>query len=303
MCMKRKITRVQPQGYCGGVLQAIALAKKSRIDNPDTPITILGNLVHNSYVKKALALYDLKTIEDPNRSRLQLLDDLQEGIVIFTAHGVSPQVYKKAKQKGLRIVDATCPFVSQTQKIVRDHLKQNAWVFYVGKKGHPEAEAIYSSSDHVILIESEQDIPSHIEGEIFVTNQTTMSILELESIFQAIKEPYPHALIHDEICNATRVRQQAILDLKNQNVDGLIVVGDPTSNNTQKLAAIGKKANIPYVACVADVTEIDQEKIRSCQHLAITSGASTPTYLTDQICRFVSSNSAEVEPIDIKHIL
>ena len=301
--MERKITRVQPQGYCGGVLQAIALAKKCRQEDNDTPITILGNLIHNTYVKKALAHYHLTTIEDSSRSRLQLLDDIKDGIVIFTAHGVSPQVYDKAREKGLQIVDATFPFVSQTQKIVQDHLTQNAWVFYVGKKGHPEAEAIYSSSDHVILIESTQDIPSHIEGEIFVTNQTTMSILELQSIFQTIKDQYPHALIHDEICNATRVRQQAIIDLKDQNVDGLIVVGDPSSNNTQKLAAIGKEAKIPYVVCVADATEIDLDQIRTCHHIAITSGASTPTYLTDQICRLVSSDAAKPEPVDIDCIL
>ena len=75
-----------------------------------------------------------------------------------------------------------------------------------------------------------------------------------------------------------------LIDLKDQNVDGLIVVGDPSSNNTQKLAAIGKEAKIPYVVCVADATEIDLDQIRTCHHIAITSGASTPTYLTDQIC-------------------
>lgn len=301
--MKYKVTKVKPQGYCGGVLKAIQTAKECRKQNPDMPITILGNLVHNSYVKKALQLYDLKTIEDPSKTRWELLDQILEGIVIFTAHGVSSKVVQKAKEKGLRIVDASCPFVLQTQSIVKDKLEQGYTVFYIGKKGHPEAEAIYSTSDKVILIETENNIPNNIHTPIFVTNQTTMSVLEINTLFQAIRKVYPNAQIHDEICNATRVRQQAILDLKDSDVDTLIVVGDPTSNNTQKLAAIGKTAGIQTVLQVQDLQQLDTTSLKESKHIAITSGASTPTYLMEQIYSYLCQYPCQKKDIDLHKIL
>lgn len=301
--MKYKVTKVKPQGYCGGVLKAITTARECRKNNPHIPITILGNLVHNTYVKKALEQYDLKTIEDPSKTRLELLDQIQEGIVIFTAHGVSKAVVQKAQRKGLQIVDASCPFVLQTQKIVENHLNNGYTVFYIGKKGHPEAEAIYSTSKKVILIEKTQDIPDALSGPIFVTNQTTMSVLEIQTLFDAIQKKYPQAMIHDEICNATRVRQQAILDLKNTDVDTLIVVGDPSSNNTRKLAAIGKKAGIDNVIQIQDLEQLDNQAISHSRHIAITSGASTPTCLMEQVYNYLCNFPAVKTHIPLHHIL
>ena len=167
----------------------------------------------------------------------------------------------------------------------------------------PEAEAIYSTSDKVILIETENDIPNNIHTPIFVTNQTTMSVLEINTLFQAIRKVYPNAQIHDEICNATRVRQQAILDLKDSDVDTLIVVGDPTSNNTQKLAAIGKTAGIQTVLQVQDLQQLDTTSLKESKHIAITSGASTPTYLMEQIYSYLCQYPCQKEDIDLHKIL
>ena len=149
----QKIITVKPQGYCGGVLKAIETAKHTRDIYPNKKITILGNLVHNQYVKKALQAYHIYTIEDKTKTRYELLDEIKDGIVIFTAHGVSPKVYEKAKEKGLILVDASCPFVLQTQKIVKQYLDQDYSIFYIGKNKHPEAESIYTMSDRVYLIE------------------------------------------------------------------------------------------------------------------------------------------------------
>ncbi|WP_295562189.1 4-hydroxy-3-methylbut-2-enyl diphosphate reductase, partial [uncultured Holdemanella sp.] len=275
----QNIITVKPQGYCGGVLKAIETAKNTRIQYPNKKITILGNLVHNQYVKKALQYYSIDTIEDKTKTRYELLDEINEGIVIFTAHGVSPKVYKKAKDKGLILIDASCPFVLQTQKIVKKYLDEDYTIFYIGKNKHPEAESIYTMSDHVYLIEPHKDIPKINTSKIFVTNQTTMSIYELKDTFEKIKSLYPFAIFHDEICNATRVRQQAILNLK--NVDCLIVVGDPTSNNSQKLVDIGKKAGIQDIFSIQTVEDIDKKDFVKYSTIAITSGASTPTYLTN----------------------
>ena len=116
-----QVIEVQPQGYCGGVLKAISIAKETRAKYPLETITLLGNLVHNKYVKQALELENIKTIENKNKTRLELLDEIDQGIVIFTAHGVAPNVKEKALKKGLKIVDASCPFVVQTQKIIQQN--------------------------------------------------------------------------------------------------------------------------------------------------------------------------------------
>ena len=296
----QNIIMVKPQGYCGGVLKAIETAKNTRIQYPNKKITILGNLVHNQYVKKALQYYSIDTIEDKTKTRYELLDEINEGIVIFTAHGVSPKVYKEAKDKGLILIDASCPFVLQTQKIVKKYLDEDYTIFYIGKNKHPEAESIYTMSDHVYLIEPHKDIPKINTSKIFVTNQTTMSIYELKDTFEKIKSSYPFAIFHDEICNATRVRQQAILNLK--NVDCLIVVGDPTSNNSQKLVDIGKKAGIQDIFSIQTVEDIDKKDFEKYSTIAITSGASTPTYLTNQVKDYLS-NDIEKPKIRIQEIL
>ena len=291
---------VKPQGYCGGVLKAISIAKQTRIENPEIKITILGNLVHNQYVKKALSYYNIETIENKEKTRRELLDEIDSGIVIFTAHGVSPQVRNKAKEKGLITIDASCPFVLQTQKIVQQYLENGFSIFYVGKNRHPEAESIYTMSDNIYLIEPNSQIPKIKTDKIFVTNQTTMSIFDIQNTFEKIKEIYPYAQFHDEICNATRVRQQAILSLK--NIDALIVVGDPTSNNTMKLAGIGKKAGIKNIIPIQTVQDIHKEDFKDYENIAITSGASTPTYLTNQVKEYLENN-IEMPKIRIQDIL
>lgn len=298
-----EIIKVDPQGYCGGVLQAIAIAKKARLENPNSRITILGNLVHNQYVKKALSYDKLDTIEDKNKTRLKLLDQIEEGIVIFTAHGISQEVRQKALDKGLKIIDASCPFVLQTQKIIQQKLLEGFVIFYIGKYLHPEAEAIYSTSDKIYLIEKEEDIPNNIQKPIFVTNQTTMSIFDIQYLFDAIKQIYPKAEFHDEICNATRIRQQAILDLKDKNIDTLIVVGDPSSNNTKQLANIGKKAEIKQVIRINDVNELNVDDLYDAKRIAITSGASTPTYLTNQVIKYLENYPCQKPEIRIQDIL
>lgn len=292
------VIKVSPQGYCGGVLKAISIAKKTRMENPDTKITILGNLVHNQYVKKALAYEHIYTVESKNKTRLELLDEIDSGIVIFTAHGIAPSVKEKALRKGLQIVDASCPFVLQTQKIVMDKLKEGYDIFYVGKYKHPEAESIYTLSPHVHLIQ-DRHIPDIDADKIFVTNQTTMSIIDIDEIFKAIQNRYPQALFHDEICNATRVRQKAVMDL--QNVDALIVVGDPTSNNTQKLLEIGN--HIPIRLKVETLADLNMADLKGAKTIAVTSGASTPPYLTNQIISYLRNGAKEKAAIRIDQIL
>lgn len=275
------VYKVPVQGYCGGVRQAIAKARKIKEENPDQKVTVLGALVHNRHVMDLLNKEGIETAESKGASRMDLLDTISSGTVIFTAHGVSSHVRKKAAARGLLAVDATCPMVLKTQQSVKEHIENGYEVFYIGMHGHPESESIYTESDHVHLITSAADIPENVQAPVFVTNQTTMSILDIQDLFSAIKARYPHAVIEDEICNATRVRQEAVLNL--QGMDVLVVVGDPSSNNTRKLEETGQKAGIPITLRIQTADELDLNAIPDGAHVAVTSGASTPGWLTDAV--------------------
>lgn len=290
-----EILEIQPQGFCGGVRQALRKVRDlSEAPRPE-PVTILGALVHNDYISRALEEKGIRTIETHGMSREEMLDQVESGTVVFTAHGVSDAVVEKARNKGLHIVDASCPFVLKTKELVKQKSAMGATILYAGKKGHPEAEAVCTSAPNVILIETLADIPTDLSGPVFVTNQTTMSILDVQHLFDEIKRLYPQAEIHDEICNATRVRQQALLALKDQGIDALIVVGDPSSNNTRQLEAIGKLAGIPLVLRVETAADLDLSLLPKDGRVAVTSGASTPKALEQQVVETLRSMDAPKE--------
>ncbi|MGN1345033.1 MAG: 4-hydroxy-3-methylbut-2-enyl diphosphate reductase [Traorella sp.] len=292
-----EIIKVTPRGYCKGVVNAIHLAKQARIQYPKEKITILGMLVHNQYVVEALKEYNIDTIDQKGISRYDLLDQIKEGIVIFTAHGVSERVVLKAQMLGLKCIDATCPFVSIIHHEIKEKLKHGYEIGYLGKKGHPESEAVLELDSRIHLIENEEDINFHNE-KLFFTNQTTLSYYEIQNLYQKIQEKYPHSIICNEICDATKTRQEAIMKLK--NIDALIVVGDPKSHNTQKLASIGKqKTN--HVYCVKTAFDLVGIDFHRFNRIAITSGASTPTRITNQVIHFLETN--QIEDFDIHQLI
>ena len=303
-----EIIKVTPRGYCKGVTRAIALAKKTALQFPDKEIYVLGMLVHNKFVMEALNQLHIKTIDDKTKTRLELLDQIPSGsIVIFTAHGVSPTVIQKAEQLGLIGINASCPDVLKTQDLVIEKLQEGYDVLYIGKPGHPEAEAVISLSDHVHLITNEGDIKNidSTLSKIFVTNQTTMSVFDIDALFQTIEHYFPHAEFCEEICNATRIRQQAIADLDAKTVDVLYVVGDKHSNNSNRLGQIAKEQHIQSVYLIDDVHDITDDQLLDCNCVAVTAGASTPTYLTNQVIAYLENYvPGEVKPeTDITKII
>lgn len=281
-----EIVSVVPRGWCQGVVRAIRTAQKTAAEHPDEKITMLGMIVHNQYVVDACQKLGIRFVEDQNKTRLQLLDEIDEGIVIFTAHGVSDAVYEKAEKKGLKIVDATCPDVAKTHALVKEHCRRGGDVIYIGRRNHPEAEGTVSLSDHVHLVSSTEDLsslpPLH---DVLITSQTTLSLLDTSAIIEACRKRYPHAQVQAEICNATRIRQEAVLKLK--DVDLLIVVGDPRSNNSRMLAETGKKAGISDAILISSAEELKEEDIKEKNRIAVTSGSSTPNALTAQVISFL----------------
>ncbi len=286
-----EIVKVIPSGYCKGVVNAIRLAKQTRIDNPEEKIYVLGMLVHNSYVSDELSALGVVTLDDSIKSKEELLNDIDEGIIIFTAHGISEKIKNKVIAKGLKFVDASCVDVLKTQNIIKEKLKEGYDVIYFGKKKHPEAEAVISISDHIHLVTNEEDLKDlEIDNDkIFLTNQTTMSYLELKDLIEKVKEKYPDTVVQKEICNATSSRQEAIYKL--ENCDLLYVVGDVKSNNTNKLVEVGKRHGIKKVLLIQNYKDINDEDLIGTDKVCVTAGASTPPSLIKEVIDYLKEKN------------
>lgn len=284
-----EVIKISPRGYCYGVVDAMALAMQTakNVDLP-RPIYILGMIVHNNHVTEAFKHEDIITLDGPNR--LEILDKVEHGTVIFTAHGVSPEVRKRARDKGLTVVDATCPDVTRTHDLIKEKVAEDYEVIYIGKKGHPEPEgAIGNAPDRVHLVETEEDIDSlniRTEQKILITNQTTMSQWDIKHLINQLIRKYPKAEVHNEICLATQLRQEAVAE-QSKSADLVIVVGDPRSNNSNRLAQVSEEIGGVKAYRIADITEIKTEWLLPLRKVAVTSGASTPTLLTKEVIQYL----------------
>ena len=282
-----EIKRVVPSGYCKGVVNAINIVKKTKQEYPNENIYILGMIVHNSYVSKQMEDLGVITLEDPNLSKEELLDTIDKGVVNFTAHGISDKIKQKALDKGLICVDASCVDVLKNKDLIKSYLDKGYDVVYFGKKKHPEAEAILSLSSNIHLVSNISDIDNlNISNDnLFITNQTTMSYLEVEDMLKLIKDKYPTCIIQKEICNATSSRQLAITNIKDGDV--LYVVGDVKSNNTNKLKEIGSKY-FKKVFLISNYKEINKKDLVDENKIYVTAGASTPPILIDEVIDYLS---------------
>lgn len=283
-----EVLKISPRGYCYGVVDAMVLARQAaqNLDLP-RPIYILGMIVHNSHVTNSFEDDGIITLDGANR--LDILDKVESGTVIFTAHGVSPEVRKIARDKGLTTVDATCPDVTKTHVLIEEKVNDGYEVIYIGKGGHPEPEgAIGIAPDHVHLIEKEEEIKDlHLDSSrIVITNQTTMSQWDIKHIMKKLLEKFPSAEVHNEICLATQVRQEAVAEQAGQ-ADLVIVVGDPMSNNSNRLAQVSEEIAKVTAYRVGDVTEIKREWLEGISKVAVTSGASTPTPITKEVILYL----------------
>ncbi|MBD3917531.1 4-hydroxy-3-methylbut-2-enyl diphosphate reductase [Paenibacillus sp. PR3] len=284
-----EVVKISPRGYCYGVVDAMVLAlQTAKNENLPKPIHILGMIVHNAHVTEAFKQEGVITLDGPNR--LEILDQIEQGTVIFTAHGVSPEVRKRAAEKGLTVVDATCPDVTKTHDLIRTKTAEGFEIIYIGKNGHPEPEgAIGIAPEHVYLIEKEADIEKlnfTNDKRLLITNQTTMSQWDIRTIIAKLQEKFPQAEVHNEICLATQVRQEAVAGQANQ-AQLVIVVGDPRSNNSNRLAQVSEEIAGVKAYRIADLGELDVEWLKGLERVAVTSGASTPTPITKEVIAFI----------------
>lgn len=284
------VNKIIPQGYCNGVKRALDIANKA-LDDPNTikPIYLLGHIIHNKHVVKGLEDKGAIIIDDKSKTRYELLDSINNGSVIFSAHGVSPLVYEKAKNKGLNIIDTTCPNVLIVHKRMKEYLGKGYECIYIGTKNHPECEGVLGIDDNIKFISSIQDVDFlNIDNQnIYVTNQTTLSKFDMQDIINKLIKKYPNAIIDDKICNATTVRQEAMANQK--LVDLCIVVGDKSSSNTKKLAKVSQEiVGIKTILC-EDLASLDKNELNNVKEVSISSGASTPDYIVNEIIEYLNN--------------
>jgi 4-hydroxy-3-methylbut-2-enyl diphosphate reductase len=236
--------------------------------------------------------YGVTSLEN-TASRLDLLDRVNEGTVIFTAHGVSPQVKEKARAKGLNCVDTTCPDVDKTHVLIRKLVSAGYEILYIGRKGHPEPEgAIGEAPDHVHLIQDAEDLDRvqlSQTDKVAVTTQTTLSRWDTEELVERIRQRYPSVEVHTEICQATQLRQEAAVR-QSAEADVVFIVGDTHSSNSNRLVDVvrnqaGKKA----VFLIDGVADIRPEMLDGATVAAVTAGSSTPSDITREVIRFLQS--------------
>ncbi|MFA5006424.1 MAG: 4-hydroxy-3-methylbut-2-enyl diphosphate reductase [Candidatus Izemoplasmatales bacterium] len=283
-----RVLPITPRGYCHGVVNAIAEVNRCLADPTiPRPIHILGMIVHNRHVVERFAAQGVVALVGGGKTRLELLDGVTAGTVVVTAHGVGEDVYARIREKGLHLVDATCGDVRRNHAEITERVATGHRVLFVGKAGHPETEGVLSIKG-VTLVESaaQAAVVPLGDGPVFIASQTTFSTRDIVPIVDAIRDRRPDAVVGDEICDATRLRQEAVAAVRGQ-ADLIIVVGDPHSNNTHNLVRIGREVALIPTERVESVDGIDPAWLVGVRTVAVTAGASTPTDVTAAVIAFL----------------
>jgi 4-hydroxy-3-methylbut-2-enyl diphosphate reductase len=211
-------------------------------------------------------------------------------------------VKQRALERGLNVIDATCPDVARTHDLVRALVAQGYQIIYIGKKGHPEPEGVMGEAPgSVYLVENEDDLaalPEHLYQvqRLAVSTQTTLSRWDTARLVESIKARFPQVEVYNEICHATQVRQEAVANMA-RGADLTIVVGDERSNNTNRLVQVAEEIAGSTALRVDSVHDLEPEMLMGKQRIAITSGASTPSHITREVIRYVETfgSAAPVE--------
>lgn len=284
-----EVIRINPRGYCYGVVDALQLAKQvARMKDVPRPIYVLGQIVHNRHAVESLEAYGIRTLD--GASRLELLEQIDSGTVIFTAHGVSPEVKERARQKGLRCFDATCPDVTRSHTLVRQLAADGYEILYIGRKGHPEPEGVMGEAPgHVHLVGDETDLDAlqlPQTERLAVVTQTTLSQWDTARLIDEIRKRFPGVRVFNEICLATQQRQEAAV-AQSRDADLVLVVGDRRSNNSNRLVQVVREIAGKPAYLIDSVEEIDPRWLEGVRRVAVTAGSSTPSQLTREVIAYL----------------
>jgi 4-hydroxy-3-methylbut-2-enyl diphosphate reductase len=288
MTNQSEIILAEPRGFCAGVDRAIEIVERA-LAKYGRPIYVRHEIVHNTYVVNDLKAKGAIFIEE--------LSDVPPGAtLVFSAHGVSKAVQQEAERRGFQIFDATCPLVTKVHVEVAKLHKEGYEFIMIGHKGHPEVEGTMGQLDSGIhLVEDEDDVlrvrPAQT-SKLAVVTQTTLSVDDAASIMAAVKARFPQVREpkQQDICYATQNRQDAVKILSPQ-VDVVIVVGSPTSSNSNRLREVAKKLGTDaYMVDNAD--ELQPEWFEGKTRVGLTAGASAPEILVQQVIERIKALGA-----------
>ena len=274
-----KVIKAKTAGFCFGVKRAVDTVYK-QVDTCNGPIYTYGPIIHNEEVVKDLeskGVVVLRTEED--------LDNIFEGTVIIRSHGVKKRIYDKLETKGIRVVDATCPFVKKIHNIVQKESAAGKYILIIGNPDHPEVIGIRGwAGEHAAVIQNADDIENidfSKKEKICVVSQTTFNYNKFKDLVEIIKKKSYDIIVLNTICNATIERQTEAESIA-ESVDAMIVIGDKHSSNTQKLFEICRKAcnNTYYIQTLDD---LDLNQLGSVETVGITAGASTPNNIIEEV--------------------
>jgi 4-hydroxy-3-methylbut-2-en-1-yl diphosphate reductase len=293
-----KVFLAGPRGFCAGVVRAIDIVDIALQRFPP-PIYVRKEIVHNKAV-----------VEDFRSRGVIFIDSLTEApsdsLVIFSAHGVSPEVRDDARRRNLRIIDATCPLVTKVHLEVHRFLREGYTLVLIGHRQHDEVEGTMGEAPgRIRLVESVDDVealPLPSTERIMILTQTTLSLDETRDIIQAIRRRFPNAQTppKDDICYATQNRQDAVKELVRRGLDVLMVVGSRNSSNSQRLVDVASQ-NGCRAYLIDGPDEIRPEWLNGARRIGLSAGASAPEHLVKGVlARLSSEYGARVEEVIVR---
>ena len=285
-----KIILAAPRGFCAGVEMAIESLRMA-IEAFPPPIYVYHEIVHNKFVVEQFESEGVNFVED--------LSTVPQGAtLLFSAHGVSPEIRDQAKLRNLRAIDATCPLVTKVHLEAVRYAKQGRTIILIGHEGHDEVIGTMGEApEAIILVETPEDV-DRLEiadpGNLAYLTQTTLSVDDANRVISRLRERFPEIQgpPKDDICYATQNRQEAVRILADE-ADFVLVIGSQNSSNSQRLTDIGRECKTPsqLIDGVADLQDIWFKNVKT---LLITAGASAPESLVQDVCRYLEQTFGAV---------
>jgi len=288
----KKVILATPRGFCAGVDRAIHVVEKA-LEKFGTPIYVRHEIVHNKFV--------VETLKNKGVIFVDHLCEVPAGsVVIFSAHGVAERIYKEAEDRGLQVLDASCPLVLKVHYSAKRHFNAGRHIIMIGHAGHAEVEGTLGQlpDGAISLVRNEADVATvqvPADKELAYITQTTLSVAETREIIKALKERFPNIIGPDagDLCYATGNRQSAVLDLCSK-VDVLLVVGAKNSSNSSRLMELGLEQGIPS-HLIDTVNDLQPEWFDGHEVVGISSGASAPEVLVQEVVDWIKAKFDGVE--------
>ena len=274
-----------PRGYCAGVDRAVITVEKA-LDLYGAPIYVRKQIVHNKHV--------VHTLEKKGAIFVEELDEVPpNSIVVFSAHGVAPAVHAQAAELNLKTIDATCPLVTKVHHEAKRFAKEDYQILLIGHEGHEEVEGTAGEApDNIVLVQTPDDVDSleFPEGtKLAWLSQTTLSVDETMETVRRLREKFPQLEDppSDDICYATQNRQVAVKEIARE-ADLVIVVGSSNSSNSVRLVEVALEAGAKAAHRVDYASEIQEEWLDGVKNVSVTSGASVPDDLVQEVLDFLA---------------